>query len=288
VQGIADFDGMGSSFVDVFMDDNTVSPTLVESCIETWSDPKQKAISSSLLEFGDLMHAAPDGSNDEEQPVPKEDNPSSNPSSSKRQVIESRMKPLKDYATSVEFEPKLDEGLYLIGVGVRKKSIVSVYAVSMYSSPAVIEALSPYTQDKSQKKDASSALHVAARTFDSFTPTTVFVLEMVYSASAEKIASAIADSVKPRYDGSPSDVGTLESLIIEGVNIKGGQASKGTIFRFDCSNGGVGVSVDGKHQGMASFEGMGGAFVDVFMDENAVSPTLIGSCLDTWTAVALR
>jgi len=49
----------------------------------------------------------------------------------------------------------------------------------------------------------------------------------------------------------------------------------------------VSVSVNGQMQGTASFDGLGSAFVDVFVDDNAVSPTLVDSCLDTWTGVSL-
>ena len=165
--------------------------------------------------------------------------------------------------------------------------IVSVYAVSMHSSAVVIDVLSPFARGKNQRKDSPVALRPAAQNFGRSTPISTFVLEIVYSVGAEKIAGAIAESVKPRYGGSPSDVNALESLIIEGLNRKGGQASKGTVFHFDCSEEGVRVTADGALQGMTNFKGMGNAFVEVFMDDNAVSPTLIDSCLDTWTAVAL-
>lgn len=272
VQGMASFRDLGSAFVDVFMDNDAVSPTLVDSCLYAWSTSEAKALSSSLLELTqDVVSEDGDGDSAEEN--------DGGADAAMQQAIETQMKPIQDYATGVTFEPKLDESLYLIGVGVRKKSIVKVYAVGVYSSASVIEALS-------QSKDTSTALRSAARTFSPSTPTTSFVLEMVYSAGAEKIAGAIAESVKPRYGGSPSDINVLESLIIEGVNRKGGQASKGTVFRFDCSEKGVSVSVDGSLQGMADFDGLGSAFVDVFMDENAVSPTLVDSCLNTWTAVS--
>jgi hypothetical protein len=56
--------------------------------------------------------------------------------------------------------------------------------------------------------------------------------------SFEKIAGAIAESVKPRYLGPAADISVLES-IVKGVNAIGGQAIKGTIlFRFDCSKEG--------------------------------------------------
>jgi len=196
------------------------------------------------------------------------------------------MRPLQDYTTRVSFDPKLDEELYLVGVGVRKKSILSVYAVSMYSSIDVIEKLSHLQSGKHHRQDASRSLGMAARTFGPSASMTTFVLEMVYSVGAEKIAGAIADGVKPRYIGAPSDVNALESLIIDGVNRKGGTASKGTVFRFDCSESGVSVTVDGTLQGMANFEGIGSAFVDVFMDNNAVSTSLVESCLNTWVGVS--
>ena len=49
-----------------------------------------------------------------------------------------------------------------------------------------------------------------------------------------------------------ADIAKLESLIVEGVNAIGGQAVKGTIFRFDCSEEGVSVSVNGAEQGVAN------------------------------------
>ena len=195
--------------------------------------------------------------------------------------IEAKIKPLKDKATGVSFDAKLDDGLYLVGVGVRKKAIINVYAVAMYSSPAALEALSPFPRGK-KKKDAQTALLSAVRTFGSSSPQTTFVLEMTFKADGATIGGAIAEGVQPRYNGSPSDVKELEALIIDGVKNKGGQATKGTIFRFDCTHEGVKVSVDGNEQGIARFDGIGSALVDVFMDDKAVSPQLVDSCLDTW------
>jgi hypothetical protein len=76
--------------------------------------------------------------------------------------------------------------------------VIKVYAVAMYSTPTVLLNAVSHT-----------SLHSIASAFDRYpsfpdpsTRMTSFVLEMVYSASAEKIAGAIADSVKPRYDGA--------------------------------------------------------------------------------------
>jgi dGTP triphosphohydrolase len=186
-------------------------------------------------------------------------------------VVHEQLQPIEEYATGIKFAPTLENGngLYLVGAGVRKKSVIKVYAVAMYSTPKVLR---------------NTNSHDSARTFDTTLSMTSFVLEMVYSASAEKIAGAIAESVKPRYDGAAADIRVLESLIVEGVHAIGGQAIKGTTFRFDCSDNGVSVTVNGVEQGVAAFKGLGSAFVDVFMDGNSVSPTLIESCLKTWSS----
>ena len=154
---------------------------------------------------------------------------------------ESKLKPLTEYATGVTFAPILDEGLYLVGVGVRKKSIIKLYAVAMYCTATVLDAFS------------SMAVGNAAQSLGSPSAVTTFVLEIVYGVGAEKIASAIAESVQPRYNGTRPDITAFESLIVEGVNSIGGQAVKGTVFRFDCSVDGVDVTVNGKRQGMARF-----------------------------------
>ena len=79
----------------------------------------------------------------------------------------------------------------------------------------------------------------------------------------------------------------MESLIIDGVNKVGGQASKGTTFRFDCTSDGVSVSVNDSQQGTVAFDRLGSSFA-VFMDDNAVSPTLVDNCLDTWSSDEAR
>ena len=139
---------------------------------------------------------------------------------SQLQAVEAQLNLVTEYATGITFDPKLEEGLYLVGAGVRKKSIIKVYAIAMYSSPEVLVSAS-----------SLSSLGKSARTFTPSSPMTTFILEMVYGVTAEKIASAIGESVRPRYSGSPSDIDELESLIIDGVNKVGGHAIEGTIFR---------------------------------------------------------
>ena len=260
---------IGSALVDVFTDDEAVSPRLIDSCTETWSGSEI----ALLLKNAETEEVDKDTKQIEE----------ALPSNQKLiNAIESSMQALTDKATGVTFEPKLDEEQYLVGVGVRKKSIINVYAVAMYSFPAVLEALAAFPKGH-QQNEVQVALRDAARTFDVSTQTTTFVLSMVYKADAKTIAAAIADGVKPRYHGNIDNVEYLEKLISEGVNSKGGYATKGTILRFDCSAQGIGVSIDGNKQGDVLCGSIGSALVDVFTDDEAVSPRLIDSCTETWS-----
>lgn len=185
------------------------------------------------------------------------------------QAVESKAQSLIEKATGITFEPKLDEGLYLVGVGVRKKSIINIYAVAMYSSPEVIQSISAFSK-KEQQNEAQAALRDAARMLGSSSEATSFILNMVYKADAKTIAAAISDSLKSRYNGPVAYVEQLEVLIREGVNNKGGYATKGTILRFDCSTNGIGISIDGNTQGHVMCEDIGRAFVDVFTDDQAL------------------
>jgi hypothetical protein len=218
-----------------------------------------------------------------DQSVPETTEPAAPVVDEKAAAVASKVKSIKEKATGVSFAPTLEDGLFLVGAGVRKKAIINVYAVSMYSSATAIASLGSLKKGK----DAQATLRDSSRTFNALTPKTSFVLEMTFKADGKTIAEAIADGVKPRHGGPADDVVQLENLIIEGVKSKGGQATKGTIFRFDCSEEGISVSVDGNMQGKVMSQGIGSALVDVFMDNNAVSPQLVDSCMDTWCGSGL-
>eukprot|EP00985_Skeletonema_marinoi_P008820 scaffold4031_cov129-Skeletonema_marinoi.AAC.1 len=241
--------------------DNRASPTLIADIVEVEFNGNEVR--------GEISVEEEDGDGNFQEVVDNYVN-----RTAELDAIESQLQPIAEYATGISFAPILDNGLYLVGAGVRKKSVVKIYAVAMYSESIVLVRAS----------SSPSSLHDVARTFDSSTSMTSFVLEMVYSAGAEKVAGAIGESMKPRYSGNPADIRKLEALIVEGVNGIGGQATKGTSFRFDCSREGVGVSVNGMEQGVAAFNGLGSAFVDVYMDINSVSPTLKDSCMSTWSS----
>jgi hypothetical protein len=180
---------------------------------------------------------------------------------------------MTDSSTGISFAPKLN-GLDLFGVGVRKKGPIKVYSVGMYASDAAKSALSQVSRT-AEKMKALATLRNAVKN----EPPTTFLLQMNFKVGAEKMASAIAESVAPRHDND-QEVEELKSLIFSGVSKKGA-ATKGTTFQFDCNgNSGVDVSVDGMKQGTAGSASLSKSFCDVYLDDKAVSTPLKDSCLE--------
>jgi hypothetical protein len=181
---------------------------------------------------------------------------------------------MNDEATGISFASKIN-GLSLFGVGVRKKGPIKVYSVGMYGSSSVEETLSTLSKSTDKKKALAELRKSAGES------STSFVLKMNFKVGAEKMASAIADSVSPRHN-SASDVGQLKDLIFSGVADKGA-CVRGTVLQFDCNNG-VEVTVDGKSQGSVKSSGLAKAFCDVYLDDKCVSPPLRESILDNCCA----
>jgi len=179
---------------------------------------------------------------------------------------------MSDKATGISF-PAKKNGLEIFGVGVRRKGPLKVYSVALYSTEKAKERLASFSLS-SEEKQALSALQSAAKS-DKAT----FLLEMSFKIGAEKMASAIAESVAPRHKGSKKDVEELRDIIFKGVESKGA-ATKGTTFQFDCSQTGVSVSVDGKARGSVASPALSSAFCDVYLDQKCVSPPLRRSCLE--------
>jgi hypothetical protein len=103
---------------------------------------------------------------------------------------------------------------------------------------------------------------------------------MSFKVGAEKISAAIADSVAARYATNDDHVQSLKTLIFNGVTKKGGAATKGTTFLFDCTKSGIEVAVDGTVQGKVDSPGLSRAFCQVYLDEKCVSPALLKSCIE--------
>jgi hypothetical protein len=184
---------------------------------------------------------------------------------------------MTDKATGIPFASKLEE-LDLFGVGVRRKGPIKVYSVGMYCSEAVKESISTISRTADKGKQALQGLRNGAKA----NPTS-FVLNMNFKVGAEKMASAIAESVAPRHEVA-TEVDQLKGLIFNGVSAKGA-CVKGTVLRFDCCpETGVDVSVDGKGQGNVPSPGLAKAFCDVYLDDKCVSPALRESCLENCCA----
>jgi len=182
---------------------------------------------------------------------------------------------MKDAATGITFDGKSND-LRIFGVGCRKKGPIKVYSVGMYCADNVHEDLSLISRSDSKGKKAIAALRKGAQENP-----TAFVLKMNFKVGAEKMASAIADSISPRHT-SDSEVSQLKDIIFKGVSDKGA-AVKGTVIEFDCSDG-VEVTVDGKGRGKVSSPDLAQAFRDVYLDDKCVSPKLRENILENCCA----
>lgn len=179
---------------------------------------------------------------------------------------------LKERATGIEFAATRGD-LALMGVGVRKKGPISVYAVGMYASSTLKSKLAAIS--RKAKDQALSILRQSVVSDDDEAATT-FLLQMSFKVGAEKISAAIADSVSARYQKA-NEVNLLKSLIFNGVE---GAATKGTTFCFDCTAAGIAVAVNGKAQGQVESPGLSKAFCNVYLDDKCVSPALIKSVVE--------
>ena len=181
--------------------------------------------------------------------------------------------------------------LNLLGVGVRKKGPIKVYSVGVYGTTENRDKLqsSLLSNNSNNNKDEALSSLLSGNDNNTGVPTVLsFVLKMNFKVSAEKMATAIADSVLPRTttttdNNKEEGVEILKKLILDGVSSKGA-ATPGTVLQFDCgmennkgggSSGGGGVVkviVDGKEVGMVS--GLSIPFANVFLDREGVSPAL--------------
>jgi Chalcone isomerase-like len=182
---------------------------------------------------------------------------------------------MTDKATGIAFSPK-KHGLEIFGVGVRKKGPIKIYSVARYGSSSLKESLSKISRSKNEK-EALLTLQQGARSEN-----TTFLLEMAFKVGAEKMASAIAESVSPRHKGDAKEVEELRDIIFKGVSDKG--AVKGTRLEFECAPSGINVTINGKAMGSLKSTALAAAFCDVYSDDKCVSPSLRANCLENCCA----
>jgi len=163
----------------------------------------------------------------------------------------------------------------LLGVGVRVKQVgpvsAKVYGVGIYSGKV----------DKAKTKGKSIS-DLKAILADVVTEGTV-VLKMARDVASETMASALADSVRPRLGGKDAtSLAKFGTLIKEGAPYG---CSKNTVLQFTCSGGSVGCSINGKSQGSVSSSSLSKALLSTYLDRNAVSPSLaedVAKTLSSW------
>ncbi|GMH93136.1 hypothetical protein TrST_g13734 [Triparma strigata] len=164
-------------------------------------------------------------------------------------------------STGVKFPDKIN-GLDLLGVGVRKKGPLKVYALGLYSTPP------PPTPLKSLFKTLLSS------------PKSTLLLSLTFSSvTGPKMASALSSSLSTRYP-SPSKVTELSSVITSGASSS--KIGKGTLFQFDCSPDSVSVVINGKEAGEVEGKGIGKAFCEIYLDEKGVSKGLKEDLKENW------
>jgi hypothetical protein len=163
----------------------------------------------------------------------------------------------------------------LLGVGVRVKQVgpvsAKVYGVGLYSSKV--------DKAKAKGKSASVLKTILAEVVTEGT----VVLKMARDVASETMASALADSVRPRLGGKGS--AELEKF---GSMIKAGAPNgcgKNTVLQFTCSGGSVGCSINGKSQGSVSSSSLSKALLGVYLDKNCVSQSLaedVAKTISSW------
>jgi hypothetical protein len=180
---------------------------------------------------------------------------------------------LKDKATGIDFAEKVN-GLGIFGVGVRTKGPIKVYAVGAYGSDGAKKSL----------KELSGKKALAALENEAQKGPFTFLLKFNFKVGAEKVSSSITDAVSARFSGS-KDVEKLRTILCDGV-MKKGSTSKGTTMQFDCTSGGVKVSLDGTNLGQVQNGGLSKALCGVYLDKKSVAPTLTKSCIENCCEVS--
>jgi hypothetical protein len=180
---------------------------------------------------------------------------------------------LKDKATGIDFAEKVN-GLGIFGVGVRTKGPIKVYSVGAYGSDGAKKSLAGLSG-----KNALAALENKAHKG----PLTL-LLKFNFKVGAEKVSSSITDAISSRFSGS-KDVEKLRTILCDGV-MKKGATSKGTTMQFECTSGGVKVSLDGSNLGQVQSGGLSKALCSVYLDNKSVSPTLRKSCVENCCEVS--
>jgi hypothetical protein len=164
-------------------------------------------------------------------------------------------------ASKTVFSDKKD-GLDLAGLGIRKKGPINVYSVALYC------AKGPCVKDCG----SCDASKLAAKVADGNYAKEV-VLKMSRNVGAEKMAGAISDAVAPRMKGT--DMGVLNQLKEAMSTGMSGGCKTGTLLSFKApSKSKMIFSINGKAQADLNSAALVRAFLNTYVDNKCVSPTL--------------
>jgi len=169
-------------------------------------------------------------------------------------------------STKISFPATVGENP-LLGVGVRKKGPIKVYAVGSYSK-GIATSLDAALVGGGFARKALKALLTKGFQED---PSTTFLLKMNMKVGGEKIANAISEGVGSRLStANPAAMSNLSRIITTGL--KNEPATKGTTLQFACEGSDVSVAVNGNDCGKV--EGIASAFRNVYFDDKSVSDTM--------------
>jgi hypothetical protein len=161
-------------------------------------------------------------------------------------------------------------GLYLAGVGIRKKGPVKVYSVGLYvdKKECVKNCGDPFNKNFGSKlADSSYAKEL--------------ILKMARDVTADKMANAIAEVVGGRMGGKDSK--QLEDLrsAMENGFAKSGGAKTGCCLSFKSLRSKLIFSINGKKQVEVGSAVLVRAFLNTYVDQNCVSPGLKSDICET-------
>jgi hypothetical protein len=94
---------------------------------------------------------------------------------------------------------------------------------------------------------------------------------MARTVGADKMSEALADSVRPRMKGDTHALDSFKSILLDGLK-EGGAVNNMKLSFFNAGNN-LSVSVNDIKKGEVKSKALCEAFLNVYFDKNAVSPS---------------
>ncbi|KAJ1405090.1 chalcone isomerase [Ochromonadaceae sp. CCMP2298] len=193
---------------------------------------------------------------------------------------------VREAATGHVWQDTESKKLSLAGVGVRVKTIgpikAKVYSVAVYLDKSL--AISRLAKFKGMPAiELANSRDFENSLINADCPKSI-MLRMARDVGAEKMVSALAESVKPRIAGDTSALKQFQAVLSEAL--KDGGAKNNMVFRFDLPNKNkLSLLVDGKARGAINSPALVKAMCAVYLDDKCVSPGLklqVANTLPSW------